>query len=265
MPDTSLDFPWVLTATVRPDPRSLTVVFDERSRAASYAKTLAWAAQTAPGATGTVFAENSGVRHPLIQTALARLQQRGRSCEYHDLSRTSDPARPFQGKGWGEGRMLECLVRDSPLLARHEAFAKLTGRLRLVNHRSIFRAIAQLRTRVPDLAFVATFQAAQPRPVVNTQFFWARLDFFADKMADAYRASDDAQGVYLEHVFAERLLSLASQHPIYALQLPVLIDGVNGWNGRKVQARHYQWRLRLSYLLHHRGPALVRVDASSYR
>lgn len=257
--------PWVLTATIRPDPNSATANRDEQSRADSYAETLAWSARTLPSATGVVLLENSVSDHPTVRAAQRRLEQRSVRCEWHRLAEAAQTGTPFRGKGWGEGRMLQRALTESSLVAGQDSFVKLTGRLRLVNHRQVFRTIRRGRQENPALDFVVTVSAGPDRrAVVNTQFFWTRREFYATHLADAYRETDDASGIYLEHVFAKRLRALARDHAVYALDVPLLIDGVHGWSGKKVQARHYQWRLRLHYLLHHRGPGMTRLNDSSF-
>lgn len=252
MTDTQ-NWPCVLTATFRPGPTAVaTVLRDESVRMRQYADALRWAARTATARGGLVLVENSGVCSPLVEDRIRDLRARGVAVEYHDLGHE-----PFVGKGWGEGRMLEHVAAHSPLLAAHDAFTKMTGRLRLVNHRQIAGAIRRLLQRVPDLVFVAQSFSSAARPDAGTQFFWSRRDFYLAHLADAYRLTNDDAGFYLEHAFGARLRELASRHAIYVLRLPVLIDGLNGWNARPVQAKHYQWRLRLRDLFLRRGPALV--------
>ena len=249
----SQHWPCVLTATFRPGQAAVaTALRDETARMRQYADALRWAACTATARGGLVFAENSGVHSPLVADHIRALRARGVPVEYHEMGHE-----PFVGKGRGEGRMLEHVAAHSPLLASHDAFTKITGRLRLVNHRQIAGAIRRLLQRVPDLAFVAQSFSSTVHPDAGSQFFWARRDFFLTHLADAYHVTDDNAGIFLEHAFGARLRELAPRHAIYVLRLPVLIDGINGWNARPVQAKHFQWRLRLCDLFLRRGPALV--------
>lgn len=245
-------WPCLLTATLRPDPKSATSLWDESVRARQYADALRWSARSRAFRSGLVLAENSGIRSPLVESCIDGLRARGKTVEFHDL-RAVNPL-PFQGKGWSEGAMIEHALAHSPLLAAHSAFFKITGRLRLVNHRAIAAAISRICERLPDVAFVAQSFEAAPRPTVGTQFFWSRRDFYQERLADAYRSTDDSAGFHLEHALGERLAGLAGGHPIYVLNLPVLIDGLNGWNGLPVQAKHFQWRLRMRRFLSRRPP-----------
>ncbi len=249
-----MSWPVVLTSTFRPDPRSATVLYDEPARVRQYATTLDWVTKNRFGHPGVVLVENSGAESAVIGERVRRLQSRGLLVEFHQLNEAIPG--PFRGKGWGEGRMLEQVLETSPLLGHHDAFVKITGRLRIVNLRRLSAEIQHLRHRIPSLAFVAQSYVMQPHPFAQIQFFWARRDFFRVHLADAYRSVDDDSGRYLEHALADRLLALADDHPIYVLDLPVIIDGINAWSGQPVQARHRRWRLLLAQFMR-RKPALT--------
>lgn len=193
----------VMTATFRPavDTPGL-VVCDERERTLQYLCALvSW---TRPAhVRRIVFGENSNTAFdfsPVVQYVEAA----GKEIEVLVFDGNKEVTR--YGKGYGEGEILEHVYRHSRLLRATPAFYKITGRLFVSNFDAVCAATPGLdafQRKVKQLP------GKPPRPCkVVTTFFKCSLALFESRLAHAYTQVDDREGVFLEHVYYDRLRDL---------------------------------------------------------
>ncbi len=190
----------VMTATVRPaaDTPGLLVI-DERERLLHYLCALVSWARPAR-VRRIVFGENSTTTFD-FSGVVRHLEAAGKEVEILVFDGNRGVTR--FGKGYGEGEILAHLHRHSRLLRAAPAFYKITGRLFVSN----FDAVSEATTTLD--AFQRKMKPPKdgpPRPPkVMTMFFKCSLALFERRLADAYTEVDDRAGVFIEHVYYNRL------------------------------------------------------------
>lgn len=190
----------VMTATVRPaaDTPGL-VVAGERERLLQYLCALVSWARPAR-VRRIVFGENSNTAFD-FSPVVRHLEAAGKDVEVVVFDGNRDVAR--FGKGYGEGEILAHLHRHSRLLRAAPSFYKVTGRLFVANFDAVSAATPALdafqrKVKQPKEG------PPRPRKVVTT-FFKCSLALFERRLADAYTEVDDRAGVFIEHVYDQRL------------------------------------------------------------
>jgi len=135
-----------------------------------------------------------------------------------------------QGKGFGEGQIINHALHHSKLLRKAESFAKCTGKLWVQNF---------IRCRA-GFNGVAGFQMSGKLRVhyVDTRFYIVSRGFYDDVLSDAYMTVDDANGYYLEHAFAEKMSHLRSNQ-ISICPAPA-IRGLSGSSGQVYNSSLWQ-------------------------
>jgi hypothetical protein len=127
------------------------------------------------------------------------------------------------GKGYGEGEIVNYALKNSVFLTGADTFAKLTGKLWLVN----------LNQCLNEFNGAASFIFDDPyRPQkVDTRFYIINKEIYYSTLSSAHETVDDNNGKYLEHCFFERIhFNNANLRLVSANSYPV-IYGVSGSTG----------------------------------
>ena len=190
----------VMTATFRPAVDTpVLVVADERERLTQYVCALVSWAQAAR-VRRIVFGENSNTAFDFAPV-VRHIEAAGKEIEILVFDGNREVTR--YGKGYGEGEILEHLYHHSRLLRAAPAFYKITGRLFVSNFDAVSAATPALdafqrKVKQPKDG------PARPCKVVTT-FFKCSLALFERALVRAYTEVDDGQGVFIEHVYYNRL------------------------------------------------------------
>jgi len=189
-----------MTATFKPADTPGLVVRDEYERMLHYMCALvSWARPTR--VRRIIFGENSNTRFD-FSGIIRHLESAGKQFELLTFDGNKDSAR--LGKGFGEGEILEYVYRHSQLLREAPSFYKVTGRLFVGN----FDALSEATTG-PDAFQQKRPKDARPRPCkVVTSFFKCSLTLFETRLLRAYEDVNDPEGVFIEHVYFNRLRDL---------------------------------------------------------
>lgn len=110
-----------------------------------------------------------------------------------------------QGKGYGEGEIIEHAIQHSKWLKGHTAFYKLTGRVQVKN----LKQIVSLHDK-DEVLFV---RAQRKKEIADTRLFKCTVDFYNSHLSGAYREVNDLSGLYLEKVFFKRLKKAGNIRP----------------------------------------------------
>lgn len=110
-----------------------------------------------------------------------------------------------QGKGYGEGEIIEYALRNSQLLKKHDTFYKLTGRVQVKN----LKRIVQLHDK-DDVLFI---RAQRNKMIADTRLFKCTVQFYSTYLEGAYKEVDDLSGHYIENVFFNRLQKANNMSP----------------------------------------------------
>lgn len=164
-------------------------VADTDTRRQQYLDSLGWALHETPF-TQIVFCDNSDT--PAPAELLAHAEAAGKQLEW--LHFAGDAARTAaQGKGYGEGEIIDYALAHSTLLAQADYFCKLTGRLTVGNIGRFF-ALAD-----PAKAY---FWANGIRSVaINTWFYGVPKALYQQYYRSAYQQVCDRENIWLEHCF----------------------------------------------------------------
>jgi hypothetical protein len=110
-----------------------------------------------------------------------------------------------QGKGYGEGEIIDYALRHSKWLNDQVAFYKLTGRIQVKNLKHIVK-----RHERDDVLFI---RAQRNKEIVDTRLFKCTVDFYTNYLHCAYTEVNDHSGDYLEKIFFKRLKKVNNISP----------------------------------------------------
>lgn len=187
-----------MTATFRAEATPYLVVRDEDTRILQYMCALvSWARPR--HVQRIVLGENGNTRFD-CSNVVRYLEAAGKEVEVIVFDGNKEAAR--LGKGYGEGEILEYLYNNSKLLRECSTFYKVTGRLFVSN----FDVVSETTT---SLDAFRRKQSKNAKPSkANTVFFKCSRALFEDRLVHAYRQVDEANGVYIEHVYFNQLLDV---------------------------------------------------------
>ena len=188
----------VMTATFSAPATPTLVVRDEDERIHQYlCAMLSWARPR--HVRRLVFGENSNTAFDFSKV-VGRLERVGKEVEV--LVFDGNQEAPLLGKGYGEGKILEYLYKNSRLLNAAPAFYKVTGRLFVSNFDLVSEATPGLN------AFRFKRWKDGRRPKIIMRCFKCSRQLFESRLIDAYKGADDRTGVQIEHVYFDRLNGL---------------------------------------------------------
>lgn len=165
-----------------------------------------------------VICDGSNYNFSAIANAVNRSNKKIECLHFHnDAQKVAQ-----QGKGYGEGQIVEFALRNSELLNSSQTFAKCTGRLWVKNH-----ALCLKLFKKP-----ASFNLIGRRRVsfVDTRFYIADKKFYEEKLVKAHLKVDDDNGYYLEHSFADCLKGFNTRSLTFTC--PPVIKGTSGSTGQ---------------------------------
>ena len=115
-----------------------------------------------------------------------------------------------QGKGYGEGKLIEYAMDHSELLAREEYFFKCTGKLYVRNFPNIAATIKS--NNISNLFWRYMGDGSFPDPWADCRFYYTSKTFARSHLLPAYYATDDNSHFTCEyHIHAALDRSLKAQ------------------------------------------------------
>lgn len=169
-------------------------VSETEERLAEYEETLRWAISESPF-TEIVYADNSGFDLGKLQNYVSEAKKKQKKLELLGFS-LSDP-RVFQGKGYGEGKILEYALQNSSLVAenKEQYFYKLTGRLKIANINEMMKG-----SRTDTVYFFRNYPLYG---MLDTRFYGMPVNIYRQFFLNAYTMVNDEKLNYLEKIFYE--------------------------------------------------------------
>jgi hypothetical protein len=108
------------------------------------------------------------------------------------------------GKGYGEGEIMKYVLKNSNLFYENEiSFLKITGRLKVMNLDSILNKI---ESNLNYFNFVNLNPFVDLKKV-DTRFYQCTKNDFVINFSDCFYDVNDNEGIFLEHVYYNRLIS----------------------------------------------------------
>lgn len=125
-----------------------------------------------------------------------------------------------QGKGYGEGEIIEYALMNSNLMRSCKGFYKITGRIFISNFNRV-----SLFVRPSENCFNLTLSSIED--YVDTRFYHCEKQFYLDHLLHAYVTVNDNENFVLENAFSRHL-----KNAMYGrfLVLPDF-DGISGSTG----------------------------------
>lgn len=215
---TIMDHVVLLTATVLPSAFFKLAVTSADDRLAQYESAIArWVELGDRLNFRVVVVENSGVGRERLQASL------GSNGSNHLLISKDSAARPGEGRGNGEARLLDLASSWLRDLADGDLVTKCTGRLFVPN----FSDAVRVNEFGIQAAMTSTFGA------VDSRMFTVPAMVLRRHLSRMAQDIEEGQGVYFEHVLRARLLLALSEGVPWVgwRSLPRFV-GVQGSSGR---------------------------------
>jgi len=144
-----------------------------------------------------------------------------------------------KGKGFGEGEIMNYVLTHSKLFLKEEgSFFKVTGRLKVVNIDWVVKYLN------PNVNY---FNPVNLNPFVNlkkvdTRFYQCNKENFKYYFADCYASVNDSGGVFLEHVYYNKLIERKINFKSFGI-LP-LFYGISGSTGLLYKMSNFNFLIR---------------------
>jgi len=133
-----------------------------------------------------------------------------------------------KGKGYGEGEILKYAIDHSKLIKRHKAFFKVTGKLNILNFRSI---VSSHKFNENNNYFLLSAPKVFRRiHKIDTRFFYVQVSFFKEVLWNIHEIIDEENGINLERAFYQRLKNYRNQ--IFPFPVVPIIEGMSGSTGK---------------------------------
>ena len=133
-----------------------------------------------------------------------------------------------KGKGYGEGEIMNFVIENSKIFDGCDYFAKVTGRLKLLNLDTVMRF-----SKIYKNYFVF-----KNNEFVDTRFYMMKKSDFVDCLRNAHNLVSDKNKFYLEHAFAKTLFEKGVSYRSFPVALN--IEGISGSTGRKYHSSKYK-------------------------
>lgn len=217
----------VLTSTVYVN-SSFTVLTDPDVRRQQYIDSVLFYLEK-PGLSAIIICDNSGFDYGEVTAIIDQAALYKKKIEI--LSFNADTDRILkQGKGYGEGMIMNYIFEKSELINEYSSFFKITGRVKVLNFNSIHQKTKPGNIyfeRIGNNPFVY-------KQILDTRFYYCSTEVFDKYLKQQYVEVDDNAGVYLEHVYYNALTEHQVHHMPFA-RVPVW-DGVSGSTGQSLKA-----------------------------
>lgn len=137
------------------------------------------------------------------------------------------------GKGYGEGELMEYVMRTSQIIKNYDSFFKVTGKL-FVENCLLINNINNIKNS--DFIFsipIINIFSKRKISLVHTTFYYAKVEAFMLHLKDAYLKVRDNEGIYLEHVYFNSLKNIKSNSKLsISPMIPMpIVTGVSGSTG----------------------------------
>lgn len=155
---------------------------------------------------------------------------------YSDTQRVRE-----RGKGFGEGQIIEHAINTSKIIKNAGGFMKCTAKLWVPNFSICLKTFNGLAG--------FDYQGRSKPILIDTRFYIVGTTFYRSHLCNAYQEVDERRGLYIEHVYKNRLTKLSPHE--YLLRVTPLIYGVSGSTGatyRPSRVRNIAKSIRNSFV-----------------
>lgn len=169
-------------------------IVDEKERLQDYKKTILWAIHSSPF-TKIVFCENSNYIFDTKKFSAEAIKCK-KSFEYITFKGNTEKILK-QGKGYGEGEIIQYAINNSEILKKETDFYKITGRLRIKNIENIVN-----KQRRGECCFN---ESLFDKDAYDTRFYYCEKIFFVKELMNEYKKVDDDSGNGIEKIYYDKM------------------------------------------------------------
>ncbi|OGS71673.1 MAG: hypothetical protein A3F91_12465 [Flavobacteria bacterium RIFCSPLOWO2_12_FULL_35_11] len=172
-----------------------------------------------------IVCDNSSFDYSAIEVINKLAVKNNKKIEFLNFNGSANKIQEF-GKGYGEGEIMSFIFMNSELIRQEEfSFLKVTGRLKVLNIDSI------LNFCEPNINY---YQPTSLNPFIksdkiDTRFYQCNKLMFNEFLKDRFQYVNDIDGIYLEHVYYNRLIDAKIRFENFRI-LPYFI-GISGSTG----------------------------------
>ncbi len=146
-----------------------------------------------------------------------------------------------KGKGYGEGISIKYSLQHSKFLKECRYFLKATGRLYIKNIEEIINNLSV------DCDISSMFTSNLK--TINTQLIFFRKEIFINHFIDEYEHVDDSNGMFLENIYAFKVLELLPTKLNWQPSIRPYFIGYSGTDNKKINTVKYSFKYFLKNLL----------------
>lgn len=136
-----------------------------------------------------------------------------------------------QGKGYGEGEIINYAIQNSLLMRRSRYMCKITGRLIIKNIGALTKFIDETQI------YFQPNKTDDGRKYINTRIYMMPIKIYLQYFKDAYIKVDDRKGVYLENTFGMMVSSNNLKYKRFVMYPDYI--GVSGSTGSNYKLSLY--------------------------
>lgn len=218
----------LITATILPQDKRFLMIKEPKQRLQQYLDCLSFFI-VKTDVSRIVLCDNSNYDFPCdMMGALA--ERYGKKLEIIQFTGNTKKI-AVQGKGYGEGELIKYALNHSVLLRKAEYFIKVTGRLKVLNINQIIKKMDI--TKIYINKEIRNFRKYGKQKSMNTVLYGIPRKIYLSTFADVYIDVCDKKGIYLEHVFYDRIVK--NKLTVYNIPHFPVINGVSGSLGSRYQ------------------------------
>ena len=184
--------------------------------------------------TRIVFCDNTAAGTAFFEPLYALAESLSVQLELFSFSGDSE-AVTRQGKGYGEGEIMEYVMANSKLVKESDYMVKLTGRLSVDNLKKIV-------SRMDKNCCYFNIPNRTRREMADTRFYAMPIKLFQDFLQKEYVRVDDKNGYYLEYVYTDIIKKNGLR--TYNMPLYPRITGLSGSTGAVYTYREWKCRIK---------------------
>lgn len=237
----------IITGTIRPDSGMGGVALNnENERLLQYKKSMEFFIKS-KAFEKIIFCENSNFGLEEFQEVKQLANQMHISLELLSFQGNLEKAN-LQGKGYGEGEILNYIIDNSSLIKGEDYFIKITGRLVIDNIAKIVSLVDKRNTyfNIPNLS---------RKEFYDTRVYGMPIDQFINCFLYSYLGVNDEKGIFLEH----RYTDIISINNISIKNFPRYprIKGISGTLG--IEYTYKEWKCKIKDMISRFNAYTIRV------
>lgn len=224
----------IITGTIRPGAQVGQLVLKNETERLQQYKDALWFTIQSKAFSKIVFCENSNYGTECFTDLKEEADKYAVELELLSFAGNSEAVLKH-GKGYGEGEIMDYVFANSSLLQGELSFVKMTGRLKIVNIKEIFKKIdsGKCYFNIPNRTI---------RDYYDTKLYAMPTNVFDKYFRNVYDKVKDDEGIYLEKVYTRIL----TEKRIYVRNFPRYprVIGTSGSLGYDYGYTEWKCRIR---------------------